>query len=113
MINSDLDEQDELFAGRLIEGPGRIEQLAKFLRSRSVRKIMIVHGRNSYTESGAAQIFGSLHQHFDCVEFTDYTPNPYIEEAMAGASLSKLKTVKRSCGGWWFDPRHSQTDKCF
>ena len=56
MINSDLYEQDELFAGRLIEGPGRIKQLAKFLRSRSVRKIMIVHGRNSYGSSGAAQI---------------------------------------------------------
>lgn len=94
MINSDLDEQDELFAGRLIEGPGRIEQLAKFLRSRSVRKIMIVHGRNSYTDSGAAQFFGSLHQHFDCVEFTEYTPNPYIEEAMAGASLFKTENCE-------------------
>ena len=59
MINYDLNEQDELFAGRLIKEPGRIEQLIEFLRSRSVRKIMIVHGRNSYGSSGAAQIFGS------------------------------------------------------
>ena len=94
MINSDLNEQDELFAGRLIKGPGRIEQLVEFLRSRSVRKIMIVHGRNSYGNSGAAQIFGRLHKHFDCVEFTDYTPNPYIEEAMAGASLFKTENCE-------------------
>lgn len=94
MIDSDLNEHDELFAGRLIEGPGRIEQLVKFLRSRSVRKIMIVHGRNSYGSSGAAQIFGRLYQHFDCVEFTDYTPNPYIEEAMAGASLFKTENCE-------------------
>ena len=94
MINSDLNEQDKLFDGRLIEGPSRIEQLVDFLRSRSVRKIMIVHGRNSYASSGAAHNFSRLQQHFNCVEFTDYTPNPYIEEAMAGASLFKTENCE-------------------
>jgi len=85
MLGTAMNMQDDLFADRVIETPDKVATAIRFLMDRSVQNVLVVHGRDSYVKSGADKFFAPLRQSFNCFEFTQFTPNPTLEEGVSGS----------------------------
>jgi len=72
------------FAGR-----GCCDKLPELLRSMGVRKVLVVTGKASYESSGARAMFEPLLEGYQVVYFNQYSSNPLLEEAVAGAKLCR------------------------
>lgn len=68
-------------------GPGSLAHIHHVIDSLEAKKVLLVTGRDSYTETG---IMDSLAPHlaaYEVVRFFDFTPNPKLEETQAGIDL--------------------------
>ena len=72
------------FAGR-----GCCDKLPELLRSMGVRKVLLVTGKASYESSGARAMFEPLLEGYQVGYFNQYSSNPLLEEAVAGARLCR------------------------
>ena len=70
-----------------LSGKHSAEELQHQLTAMEIIRLFFVHGTNSYKMSGAREFFSPLEKSFICTHFSDFTPNPAIEEGIRGAKL--------------------------
>ncbi|EEB79466.1 alcohol dehydrogenase, iron-containing superfamily [marine gamma proteobacterium HTCC2148] len=68
-------------------GPGSLEHVKEILGSHQAKKILLVTGKKSYIESGAKDALDPYLEGSEVIRFSDFTPNPKLEDAQAGISL--------------------------
>ncbi len=70
-----------------LSGKHSAEELQHQLTAMEIIRLFFVHGTNSYEMSGAREFFSPFEKSFTCTHFSDFTPNPAIEEGIRGAKL--------------------------
>jgi len=68
-------------------GPGSLEHVKEILDSHQAKKILLVTGKSSYIESGAKDALAPYLEGREVIRFSDFTPNPKLEDAQAGIRL--------------------------
>lgn len=68
-------------------GIGTIKKLEEILTKEKPHKIFLVTGKSSYTLSGAEEKMGIILQPYHYVHFSDFSPNPKIEDIERGMEL--------------------------
>jgi len=68
-------------------GRGASANIIKVLSSLSVKRILLVTGKKSYTTCGARACFEALLDSYELSYFNGFHPNPTFEEAMAGIQI--------------------------
>lgn len=74
---------------REFSGRGCCAKLAEVLRSMGVARVLMVTGKASYDNSGARDIFEPLLEGYQVTCFNQFSSNPLLEEAVAGAKLCR------------------------
>lgn len=82
-------------------GYNSIKNLSKVLYDLKAKEIFLVCGKNSFTKSGAESVINSLQSKFNFSRFSDFSPNPKIEDVQKGCDLFNKKKfdVILSIGG--------------
>lgn len=78
------------------------ERLKKFLEESKIRRIFLVTGGKSYASSGAEQMFHKILSSYEIGKFSDFSPNPKLEDVERGINIFKKKkydTVMAVGGG--------------
>jgi alcohol dehydrogenase class IV len=70
-------------------GPGSLAHIQEIVESYRAKKVLLVTGRDSYTELGIMDALVPYLEAYDVVRFFDFTPNPKLEETQAGIDLIK------------------------
>ena len=80
---------------------GAIEKLSPFLEAVQAKRILIVHGQNSYGESGLKSALERLLSHWDTGEWITKSTSPSLEEAEKGVlfTLGHKPDVIVAAGG--------------
>ncbi len=73
--------QQELF------GRGCSVNISKPLASLGAKRLLLVTGKASYRNCGAYDCFETLLDSYELDHFSDFSPNPTLEDAMAGTRL--------------------------
>jgi alcohol dehydrogenase class IV len=68
-------------------GPGSLAHIQEIVESYRAKKVLLVTGRDSYTELGIKDALASYLEGYDVIRFYDFTPNPKLEETQAGIDL--------------------------
>lgn len=68
-------------------GIGTIKKLEEVLAKEKPHKIFLVTGKSSYTSSGAAEKLSPILQPYHYIHFSDFSPNPKIEDIEKGMEL--------------------------
>lgn len=72
---------------RAFVGPGSLAHVEKIVTQLGAKKILLVTGKGSYTESGAEHALSPYLAGCETNRFCDFSPNPKLEDARAGVSL--------------------------
>lgn len=78
-----------------------IKNLPKVLNDLKAKEVFLVCGKSSFTKSGAESVINSLQSKFNFSRFSDFSPNPKIEDVQKGCDLFNKKKydVILSIGG--------------
>jgi len=68
-------------------GPGSLKHIQEIIDRHQARRVLLVTGKGSYDKSGAKGALAPFLEGCDVVRFSDFTPNPKLEEALAGIEL--------------------------
>jgi len=68
-------------------GFGSIENLRDILFREGAKNIFLATGKKSFALSGAEEYFSNLSQDFNFTKFSDFSPNPKLEEIEKGTGL--------------------------
>lgn len=72
---------------RALPGTSAAEQLAPLLKRHEAGRILLVTGKRSYQLSGAEAALTPLFEGLKVVRWSDFSPNPTLEEVEAGVAL--------------------------
>lgn len=70
-------------------GFGSIKKLSNVLHDNKIKKALLVHDKSSYDISGARNAIDSVIVDFDITAFSDFDPNPKLEQVEKGIELLK------------------------
>lgn len=87
---------------RIYQGKGSISSLSSLLKELQVRRIFLLTGKRSYTQSGAEQVLSSVLGPYEVVRFSDFKENPQLEDVERGVALfrkSKFDIILAIGGG--------------
>ena len=74
-------------------GYGSYRKLAGILRKFSPKKIFLVHGKGSFSASGAQQLLQPILERFDIIEYLISGSNPKVEDVERGISLFQASSA--------------------
>ncbi len=63
--------------------------IVEALKRLSAKSVLLVTGKASYRTSGAEAIFSELLSPFQVTHFSDFSPNPTLEEALKGVEICR------------------------
>jgi alcohol dehydrogenase class IV len=69
--------------------PGAINRIEEILDKFSLKNIFLVRGNQSFIKSGAQHSLKSIYENYKISEFTGFSVNPKLEEAIVGNDLFK------------------------
>lgn len=70
-----------------IFGRQSIGELARIVRERGVGRVLLVTGKSSFAASGAAAVLPSLREVAEVEAWSDFSPNPEVDDLVAGAGV--------------------------
>lgn len=74
---------------KIYSGYNAYKKLDNILKNISPKKIFLVAGKSSYAKSGAEKLLKKILINYDYILFTDFTPNPQIDDVAKGAEIFK------------------------
>ena len=72
-------------------GIGTINSIDKILAREKPSSIILVKGKSSYHQSGAAAILSSVLKSYSVIEFSEFSSNPQWEEILSGIEVWRKK----------------------
>ncbi|MDO8676875.1 MAG: phosphonoacetaldehyde reductase [Candidatus Azambacteria bacterium] len=67
------------------------ERLKKFLEKNRIRRLFLVTGGKSFISSGAEKMFKKLLSSYEVTRFSDFSPNPKLEDVERGIGIFRKK----------------------
>lgn len=64
-----------------------INLLRDFLEKNKIKRFFLVHGRRSFYKTGMNKFISELSQNYFITKFSDYSPNPKIDDVKKGVDL--------------------------
>lgn len=78
----------------VIIAPGSINQLIDIVNCHRPSNIFWVTGKHSFKKSGAKKALSKVFEHYNSVEFSNFSPNPKQEEVQQGYELFKHNNIQ-------------------